>query len=749
MNKITQVFLLLTTLFFTACNSEFTPQISENIDKSYQDTPFTQEYHEAFEISTQASENDARSIEVDKSGSIWIASANGIFKKEKDSNIWTAIITGQNKGPSYDVKVDDHGTVWMGTWDGIYKYQNEKLTKANNIKAPISVLCNSKEGMYALGPKGIWLEENGKWKPIDYKIARSVRGALSDKKGGLWIATDAGLYHCSKSKSKLYQNNSELISCYLKDLDFDSRGILWLAGMGGVTVHNGTSKLQELTPKEGIPSINTNCIKRAPDGTMWIGTDIGIVRYYEDGKQSHRFSNRWLLDDVVRDISFDENGTAWIATAKGVSAIKNKEMTLASKENYFYNVLMERHIRDPWIAHVTALTTAGDLSTMKDTDDDNDGQYTAMYLAMEAMKYEVTGNKDAKVKARKALNFLMKLQTITETDGFFARTVVPIEWQHLNDNNRTYNNKELAEALVDEVRFKPVEKRWHESTDGKWLWKGDTSSDEMCGHMAAYYFYYEHVADEKEKVIVKNHVKKIIDHLIENDYNLVDIDGKHTYWGVWSPDKLNRDPDWAPERGINSLELLSYLKLVYHMTQDEKYQNLYLNLINKEGYLKNAKEIITSNPAWNTYIDPELLFLTFSPLFKYEEDPKLLNSYNELIDTWYQNFRKDESPFFNFMYTYLRETSYDLNKSVFFLQDTPLDLIDWPMDHSKREDIIPTRYPVLEVLQTDRLLPPSERATVRWDKNPWQLTGGNAHMEREPVFWLLPYWLGRYIGTIE
>jgi hypothetical protein len=482
---------------------------------------------------------------------------------------------------------------------------------------------------------------------------------------------------------------------------------------------------------------------------MWVGTEVGVVRFYRDGDHSLRFSKRWLLDDSVRDVAFDKNGDAWVATAKGVSAIKKRDMTLLDKEKYYYNFLMRRHIREPWIAHVTTLTTAGDTTTSKDVDDDNDGQYTAMYLAMESMRYATTGDNDARIKARKALDFLIKLQTITETDGFFARTIVPSDWKHVHDGNRIYNEKEFAEALINEVRFKPVEKRWHKSKDGKWLWKGDTSSDEMCGHMAAYYFYYEHVADDNEKEMVKNHVKKIMDYIIKNDYTLVDIDGKHTYWGVWSPDKLNRDPDWAPERGINSLELLSYLKLVYHMTKDEKYQKEYLRMINEEGYLENAKRIVTSNPAWNTYIDPELLYLIYPPLFKYEKDEKLKLEYNKIIDTWYQKFRKDESPFYNYMYAYLRGTNYDLDNSIFFLKDAPLDLVDWRIDHSKREDVTATHYPVLEVMQTNVLLPPSERATVRWDKNPWEISGGNPHMEREPVYWLLPYWLGRYVGAIQ
>jgi hypothetical protein len=89
-------------------------------------------------------------------------------------------------------------------------------------------------------------------------------------------------------------------------------------------------------------------------------------------------------------------------------------------------------------------------------------------------------------------------------------------------------------------------------------------------------------------------------------------------------------------------------------------------------------------------------------------------------------------------------------EAVAFLRDVPLDLINWTMDNSKREDIELVRAPEIEPLQTSRLLPPSERAVIRWDKNPWEaVQGDGGKSEWAPTFWLLPYWMGRYYGYIQ
>jgi hypothetical protein len=368
---------------------------------------------------------------------------------------------------------------------------------------------------------------------------------------------------------------------------------------------------------------------------------------------------------------------------------------------------------------------------------------------MESFRYAVTGDPDARLKARKAFEFLKYLQEVTGTEGFFARSIVPADWKNVNDPNRRYDKIELAEELVNDPRYKPVEERWRRSKDGKWLWKGDTSSDEMDGHMMSYFFYYELAAGEEEKVMIRNHVRKIIDCLIKNGYNLIDIDGTHTRWAVWSPEKLNRDPDWASEKALNSMELLAYLKLAAHITGDDKYQKEYIRLIKEEGYLDNASQLNSKNPAWQVYFDLTMEGYLFPILLKYEENPEIRKSYEILADKWMENQKAGENLINNFTYAFATGKMVNIPQSVEFLKDTPLDLVDWTIDHKLREDVQLVRKPILEEVQVEELPAASERATVRWDRNPWAATEGNPQQVREPVFWLWPYWMARYLGVIR
>jgi len=747
MKKLTLIFYLILILSIVSCRNEDSNNFNEK--NVYFDSPFIQEIHIGYKVGTDNQSNDVRNIAVDSSQNIWIATRGGVFVKGNNDDKWQAVQDKENSGPSFTVAVDSDNSVWFGTWNGLYKYTKGEVQKIESVIPPISTIAATPKGVYAFGHYGVWLISESTTEKLNINISKGVRDAIYDNSNGLWIASDVGLYHCSDDKIKLYQDEDELISCYLRGVAYTDKNELWVGGLGGVTIRDEKRKLKTLMADEGIPNGEVLCVERSPGGVMWVGTELGIVRYLKDGSHSLRFSKRWLLDDKVRDIAFDESGNAWIGTANGVSAIKKRELTLSEKANIFHEKLYKKHVRDPWIVSSVALDIEGDTASWRQMDDDNDGEYTAIYLSMESLKYATTGDVIARENAKKAFHTLKYFQEVTETDGFFARTVVPAGWGSVHDRNRKYSAREAIDELVKNPRFKRVEKRWRKSKNGKWLWKGDTSSDEMVGHFMGYYYYYEFAADEDEKNIIRAHVRKIIDYIIKNNYNFIDVDGEHTLWAVWSPDQLNRDPDWAPERYLNSFELLSFLKFAYHITNDEKYQTEYLRLINKEGYLENISKLNNKNPAWEIYFDIPMAAYIFPILVKCEDDPKLKKYYEDLMDQWFENQISGKNPLNNFIYCYARDKKVELKNSIDFLIDTPLDLVDWKIDHTLREDIRIVRAPILEEIQIDELPPASERAVVRWDKNPWSAIRGSSRMEREPVFWLFPYWMARYLEIIQ
>jgi hypothetical protein len=728
----------------------FLMSVSANVNFAFGllDTPFIQEYHKAWPITQQGLANDVRAVVADTAGNIWAATKAGVYRLNKGEKRWMSVMNNDDAGPAYDIVVDYADTVWAGAWNGIYYSTQSGLKKVAGFNHPVPALCATENGIIALGKGSIYSLTDGKLTSKKVPYSKSFRAVLPDGKGGLWITTGMGLYHHTDSGYKLYQTESELVSPDLYDIAYASDDNLWIGGLGGVTIYKGTKRLNSFTPQQGLPSVAVKCIAQGSDGVMWVGTELGIARYDGEGF-SIRHSRRWLLNDDVRDIAFDSEGTAWIATAGGVSAIKRKSMTLAEKADYFLDICLARHVREPYLVEKCLLTTPGDTGTFKPRDDDNDGQYTAMYLAMESFRYAATKDPRARANAKKAFEALRFLQTVTRTPGFVARTVIPSTWTSMADPNRKISGRQWSEMYVNNPREKRVETRWRPSSDGKWLWKGDTSSDEITGHMFGYLFYYDLVADGAERKHVCKHVCNIVDYIIENGYVLKDLDGTHTKWGVWSPQKLNHDPDWRPERGVNSVEILSFLKLAHHVSGHKRYQQEYLNLLHDYNYADNVRRAKTYNHAWRTHIDDELLALAYPCLLMHEDDPKLVRLYRQSLDHWYEAVESDRSPFFNFIYGACIGRAPQPKISVDYLRNASLDLVRWTIDNSKREDLSIVRKPELEMRQTGRLLPPDERGVIRWDENPFRaVQGDGGHTESDGVWWLLPYWVGRYYAYI-
>jgi len=714
------------------------------------DDPFPQEYHEAYPIQPGGPGDDVRAIAVDKTNRVWAATQGGVYGLSQKA--WKPV-DGFSPGPAYALYGDESGIVWAGAWDGLYRIENGRAVHVPEVTDTVSAVHGKDGILIALGPDGAWECVDARWQGIPRRWSGNIRDVLVENRATFWIATGMGLYRQDPTGLRLYCRDEELYSSEVNALAFDSSGRLWVGELGGIDIIENGVRIDTLTAEDGLPYYDVRALAYAPGGRMWIGTGLGAARYL-DGKWSLRHSRRWLLSDEVRDITFDSEGTAWIATAAGVSAIKNQKMTLQDKAEHYLDICLKRHVREPGFVEKCFFPNPADQSVFVPRDDDNDGSYTSFYLVMECFRYAVTKDPQAKANADQAFAALELLQTITGTAGFVARTIIPADWTEMADPNQTYTPQERVESRVRNPRFKPVEQRWRLSSDKQWLWKGDTSSDEITGHMFGYLFYYDLAADDAHKARVRNLVSRIMDYIIEGGYVLRDIDGQPTRWGVWSPEKLNHDPDWRVEAPINSFEILSYLKAAYHITGNTKYQGEYMNLIEKHGYADNVRRPKNYERAQRTHIDDELLMFAAPALLLYEDDPRLLSIYKEAFTWAYRTVENDQNPFFNFMYGFLGGENFHLEESIQFLRDQPLDLVQWRVDNSTREDVRLIRFPMLEPLQLDRMLPPSERGIMRWDKNPWEAVSGDfsdeqGRLESSGVFWLMPYWMGRYLGYIS
>jgi len=348
-------------------------------------------------------------------------------------------------------------------------------------------------------------------------------------------------------------------------------------------------------------------------------------------------------------------------------------------------------------------------------------------VAAESFRCAVTGDEAAHANAWDSAKAMLSLQEVTGVPGLIARTI----W---------FPGEPEAPLSIGE---------WHGLPEGR-KWRGGASSDELVGHFFGLSIFYDLGARGEEKAEVAAAIKAIMDHLIRNNYCLVDVDGQPTRWGVFTPAVINNDSKWEEERALSSLELLSFLKTTYHVTGEQAYQEKYLELVRQHHYALNT--IDTLSPPYNpgSYWDIELALLSSYPLLTYETDPGLRAIYQEALSQVWRSDRKSRSPFLNIFASVLLEEPLDLEVALLELREIPVDLVRWTIENAWRKDIVVSRVlsPSRE-LQSEEPVRAAERRITQWDAEPYTLDGGEqAKAENSGTYWLLPYWCARYHGLM-
>jgi len=574
-------------------------------------------------------------------------------------------------------------------------------------------------------------------------------------------------------------------------LTYGSEGQLLFAARQGVGIRQSTGEWILYNGENGLPWDQIRGAAAGPDGQFWLATDKGAICKDAD-RFRYRFSQRWLPNDAVNDVTVDANGSAWIATEGGISRIERQQMTLQDKARYFTTQVEERHQRDGFVA-TSQLSEAYNPASSSHGITDNDGLYTSMYGAAQAFRFAATGDAEAKRLARRSFEACKRLVDITG-NGFVARVIVPVDWHE--DVNTQYGREYNISKRKRDPHWKLITPRFPLSKDGKYRYKVDTSSDELAGHYFFYPIYYDLIADtEQEKEEVRDVMRSMTDHLVDNGFLLRDHDGLPTRWGNFSPEFLNSMRGWD-QRGLNSMMMLSFLRATEHVTGDSRYGDVFDRLCADHKYDFLAMQSKTYFPPEDVVPwDNNLCLMSWYNLLRYEQDPERVLAWRLSMEHAWLHISKQKSAFWNFLYkacaqhverlaktdffqdanpelpgfaahtlAHFRSSEAKMQDSIEMLRNLPLNLIEVTMDNTHRLDVRFDNTPGAQEAWLDRrgqygwhydgrAVPIDERGHVRIDRDAFDLRlkegGGNGRHEQEGTFFLLPYYLGLYHGFIE
>jgi hypothetical protein len=712
-----------------------TPELRE--PRQYADTPYLQDCTEKYGFSADVTGTELITVISDRNKSINVLTSEGLLQPSEKKLV---------KDMRYRL-LSDLKIVSAGLYRDQFVYLTDKAVLSNAwagkffIRHAIENISHFAMGddfsvlVAASGELAFFSDSEMIWEesPDDFEPLKLL---FNEKEKHFIILSKNALYTFDTENHQLTRiyEGKNLTSVALAE----AKNQIVVGTEDGILTLDAASFKETSPLNRKLPCTEISCIEEI-NGKLWFGSSRGAFALRDDGRYDYYASRRWLVDDNVIDINEGPDNSVLVLTSKGLSKINFVEMTLEEKAMYFQEVQRLRHIRFGFSSEVN-LAIPGDLSTTILHDTDNDGLWTSMYLGGELFRYAATKSDDALQNAYEAFEAMERLTEISGIKGFPARTYEIDGYQSSDTDPNMPEDKKI----------------WRLTDDGRWRWKSTTSSDESCGHFFVYALFAEIVPDKEWRDRAIHQIKIEMDHIIENDWYLVTWNGEITQWGRWNPDYVNSFPINVGDRRLNSTLILAFLQTTYHFTGEEIYKEKAFELMKEHGYDENAGlpatvigkvEGQSLSDSWN-HSDDEMYFLTVPALVNYAFNDTLKEKFLKAAKSHWEIERSEKNPLWNFIYAMVGGEDYDLEESIWWLKEFPMDLISWNVENSYRNDL--TRVePNFRGQEYTEVLPKDERP-MHLHNNAYRNNGGSGgRREYPPYIYLLPYWAGRYVEAIS
>ena len=691
----------------------------------YKSNRFPQKFCDYYYASNGLLSDKALCLAADKNGTVYIGTDCGLNFTKADGTF------GSFACGSVDIIHDLGDKAYFAGGKTLYVFCDGKIAEVQTFDEEIKGISGQNEAM-VITSSMLYRFADGKYSP--YYPADLPAQGLKISNGQLISFSGRALcIFAGKRKHwmNIYPEHSTMPEFKINCVEFDETlGFIWLGTDKGAYIYDNRSGWYGHNELNCLPAEEIFSIRFTDDGRVVLSSDAGLI-VIKNGAAKYLPATKWACCEKVND-AIAVGNEIWTATDEGVTKITEKEMTLEEKADYCFELTEKYFVRREGFVTGLGGIKNGDISTGTPNITDNDGLWTHTYLGGLCDCYAVTKNEKVLEAARRSMHAMVKLTKASGIKGFTARAV-------RYEGDKGYGNLESRDWS-----------EWHKAPDGSCEWLGETSSDEMTGHFFGFSLYYDFCANDEEKALIREVICDITDHIIEHNYRLCDLDGKPTTWAIWTPSELNSNSMWMWEKCINSLEILTFLDVAYHVSGDEKYRNEFLRLAIDEHYLINAAQH-KKHDARITHIDDNLGFLCTATILRIEKDEAIRKYLLMGMKHHWDYERNERSPLFNLIYGAFTDQMCDIDTAIKSLRDMTMDYSARRMLNSKRRNLV---YDTEQEHwgEDPQLLIPldfDEKICYNYDTNPYRTDWGNGTSTCSPSCYLLPYWFGRYFGLIE
>ena len=283
----------------------------------------------------------------DKSGAVWFGTNAGISRYSPGSGKKPVIYNQANNSIFEEIRffrADKDGDLWIGSnQGGVIKfnmktskfesqpYINSRLFSDGQVKAleidkQNHLWIGTNEG-YAVGT----INENnfGRFISIDSINVSSVTALYCDPQGNMWMGIEpiggkSGLIKCNTmtGKAKSITTSPGIIP---KTMVMDKSGILWIGTGEGLLACRNDSIISVVTEDNGLLSNKINLLADGGDGSIFIGTNNGLNRYFPATRRIYSYTERNGFSGIEAKpnaVFKNQKGDIWFGTANGAVRVE-------------------------------------------------------------------------------------------------------------------------------------------------------------------------------------------------------------------------------------------------------------------------------------------------------------------------------------------------------------------------------------------------------------------------------------------
>lgn len=273
-----------------------------------------------------------------RDGAMWFATTRGLYRTSN---------TGIERVPDSEGLIgsniralaeDKNGALWVSTGEaGLQRRENGKFTIVplahNAVADPVLAIHEDSHGSLWLGTrKGRLLRRERHAFLSVQSLDRSIYVITSDRDGNLWVAAGQSLMRIAAGRADMLQLPGGIGRLWT--VHEDREGNLWVGSAGAGLYKLSDAKFAFYGPQEGLEGGLMWSIGGAPDGSLWIGSEIGPSRYV-NGRMESVGMRYGLVNTRIRAVLVARSGVVWLGTfGRGLFRIENEHVLQFTREQH-------------------------------------------------------------------------------------------------------------------------------------------------------------------------------------------------------------------------------------------------------------------------------------------------------------------------------------------------------------------------------------------------------------------------------